>query len=148
MDATAMHGSVVALKDPAQPGQEAPCTRVVDLEEGPVWNSCDIAVQSFSPDGTLALVEDAYGSGWGDPRLGIADAATGEVLFWINPHGEQGGFPTGVWEDADHVVVPSFNSVGQNWRLFRVSTTGEVEQAGPSVDGDDMLFPYVPPANP
>lgn len=146
--ATAIHGSVVALKDPAEEGQEAPCTRIVDLEKGPVWNSCDIAVQSFSPDGTLALVEDAYQSGWGEPRVGIADAATGEVLFWIDSHGEQGGIPRAVWEDTDHVVVTSFDSVGQNWRLFRVSTTGEVGQAGDPFNGDDQAWPFVAPRNP
>lgn len=140
-------GTMHALLDPARSETEPPCTRVVD-DGALLWNNCDIAVTSFSPNGRWAAVIDAYQSGWGPARTGIADARTGDVLFWINPHGEQGGIASTVWEGSDHLVVNSHDFPGQDWRLFRVSTMGEVERASDPVPGDDMAFPFIAPTMP
>lgn len=144
---SAARGTVQALIDPAPSETDPPCTRVVD-DGDLLWKSCDLRVTSFSPDGRWVAVIDAYQSGWGPVRTGIADASSGEVLFWINPHGDQGGIATTVWEGADHLVVNSHDFPGQDWRLFRVSTMGEVEQASEPVQGDDMAFPFIAPTVP
>lgn len=149
--ATAMHGDLLALLD--EPGldqagemEEAPCTRVVEGDQE-LWGSCDLRVVGFSPDGRWALVTDAYLSGWGLTRVGVADARTGELLFWIDPPGESAGVDSNgaVWEDSGHVVLSTWSWDASTWGLFRVSLTGEVERAAESRKGTEGDFPFFPP---
>lgn len=148
---SAARDDLVALTDPpaldANGEQaEAPCTRVLD-DGVEAWSSCELGVVGFSPDGRWALVRDAYQSGWGLPRVGIADAATGELFFWIDPPGESAGVDSNgaVWEDDGHVVLSTWSWSNEEWNLFRVSLTGEVEQAADSRGGTEGDFPFFPP---
>lgn len=148
-DATAVHGDLLAVQDePVLDGngemEEAPCTRVLDGADE-LWSSCDLRVESFSPDGRWAVVGDAYRSGWGPPRVGLVDATTGELLFWIDPPSESAGVGDVAWEDEGHVVLSTWSWDAQEWNLFRVSLTGEVERAGDPVEGEEGDFPFFPP---
>ncbi|WP_110240725.1 hypothetical protein [Nocardioides gilvus] len=126
-----------------------PCMRLIDVTDGETqWRNCDVYVTSFSPDGRWTTVVDAQSDGWGPSRVGIADAATGKVYFWLDPSGDNRALGTPTWEGSEHLVVDSYDFTAQEWRLYRVSLTGEEEQAADMVEGDDVAFPFIAPIEP
>ena len=146
---SAVFSDVAAGNEVPPAGEYEGCTRLIDLTDGTTrWRDCDIYVTSFSPDGRWVTVVDAGTDGWGPTRVGIADATTGEVFFWIDPSGNNRAIRTTAWEGSEHLVVDSYDFTAQEWRLFRVSLTGEVEQAADMVKGDDVAFPFIAPNQP
>lgn len=144
------HGDVAAGPEMPAAFENTGCTRLIDLgPDGETrWKNCDVYVWSFSPDGRWMTVVDRDSDGWGPSRIGVADAATGKIFFWIDPTGDDRGLGNATWEGSDHLVVDSYDFTDREWRLFRVSVTGEVEQAADMVPGADGDFPFIAPVQP
>ncbi len=104
-----------------------------------LWETCDYALSTFSPDGRYVLAPPAYGDGLGDGTLAVLDAATGELVsaFEID-----GGFISfSAWEDGDHPLVVIHDSRG--WRVLRLGLDGSIGLvAGPVTSADEMDNPF------
>lgn len=142
--------SLLTVRTQADENLEA-CSTVLDvyssqdgLGDTALWTSCTLGVHTFAPDGKHVAVVDAYQSGDGPTRLGIADADTGEVAFWLEPDG--GGFIAQVrWLSGSALEVSNYSNDDQTWRLHQVSTDGTVRsQMARPVQGNNMPSPFVP----
>lgn len=90
-----------------------------------VWKTCDYALQSFSPDGSLLLATDAYGDGIGHGYVVVLNAETGDPLV---QYSIEGGFIGDLaWDDAGHALLTAYGP--QGWNVYRVDASGGVVRA-------------------
>lgn len=108
-----------------------------------LWKTCDYRFLGFSTDGARLLSADDYGDGIGDGYVAILDTASGDPLAKFDMSGD--GFVSDwTWEDADHVLVTTYSSLG--WRVLRLSLDGVIETvAGPDTTKDDLTRPFALP---
>lgn len=134
---------VVTRAAESEPGA-SPCSVVRDRETlDERWRSCEVGVEAFSPDGAWAVVVDAYQPGAGTTRRGLAEADTGRVLTWFLPGAEEGFVRDLVWTPEGDLEVTTFTSDDQTWRLFRVTSKGEVSQRAQGRPGDEGDAPHI-----
>ncbi|QCX28363.1 hypothetical protein [Nocardioides jishulii] len=136
---TAANDDLVVTRDAeASPGED-PCSTVRDrstLQE--VWRSCEVGVESFSPDGTHAVVVDAYQSGSGATRMGLADARTGTQVTWFLPDDDQGIVKDLAWTPQGDIELTSFTYGDQTWHLHHVTVDGTVSRLVEGRRGEDV----------
>lgn len=73
-DGTELAGLITELRGI----EEQPCTAVVDMStERELWRSCDLRVETFSPDGRYITTIDAQTDGPGPPEVRVVELATG-----------------------------------------------------------------------
>lgn len=120
------------------------CSELYDESAGTyLWKTCAYRFLGFSTDGALLLSADDYGDGLGNGFVAILDTTTGAALAKFDMSGD--GFVSGwTWEDADHVLVTTYSSLG--WRVLRLGLDGAIETvAGPDTTKDDLTRPFVLP---
>jgi hypothetical protein len=116
---------------------EGSCSAVVDgtAPSGTVvWETCDYALDHFSPDGQHVVGTVASGGEYGSPTLAVLDAATGEVVVdfeVVLPRRRVGGVnETNVlWEDHGHLVARVWTS-GEDSMIVRLGLDGTVQRLG------------------
>jgi len=125
-------GLVAAQTDSTDTGS---CSAVVDPSEGGnVFETCDATLFAFSPDDALISGSASYLDGIGLGYVTILDAATGDELARFEP--QDGFVRESVWEDADHLLVNTFED--GEWRIYRLGVDGSTEQVLSSTKGDEL----------
>ena len=84
----------------------------------------------------------AYGDGFGPTRLDVLDLRTGDrTRSWTaDRRGRSATYFDQVWEDADHLLVVTFQA--GEWAIVRLGTDGSMEYAvPPRADGGDQEKP-------
>lgn len=115
------------------------CWAVVKPTGERIWRTCDWALETFSPDGSLVLGTPADGDGLGSKQVALLDAHSGEVraIFDLPPNGFASGFG---WEDDGHVLASMYDD-GQ-WGVVRLAPDGSARRVLPTVKGTDTDPPY------
>jgi hypothetical protein len=117
------------------------CSAVRDGPKGvAVFETCVATLFAFSPDAAYLSGGDSYLDGIGLGYLTIRDAGTGEELARFEPQG-QGFVRDSVWEDAEHLLVNTFEQ--GEWRIYRFGVDGTSEQVLFSTEGDEMTPAFV-----
>lgn len=132
-DANETNGLISAQtsSDPSEGG----CFAVVDPDspKDPVWETCDYALGSFSPDGRYVMATDPYQSGLGPVSLSILDARTGEPVAEFQPGSRRPGLTlvTPSWEGSNSILA---SAVGEGDQvLLRLGVDGTLEDASERV---------------
>lgn len=110
------------------------------------WGSCELAVDSFSPDGKLALVTDATGTpATSASRIGLADALTGDVLTWISL--TEGTFKHWVFAPGSQFLSVLWLDDQGREAISRIHLDGRVELASEPVTTkrQENLMPILNP---
>lgn len=113
------------------------CDGVYDpADEAYVWESCDGPVESFSPEGTWAMVNQSDGNEAKPAAYWVLNARTGERQGTLTAAG--GNLNTAisqvVWEDDEHYLMNVRNKDG-NWVVLRGDLEGNLTQALPPIPG-------------
>lgn len=93
------------------------------------WQTCDHALERFSPDGRWLSASEATGDGYGQNELTVLDVETGETLVQFLA-GDGVSFAR-VWEDESHLLVSHWSWSRGTVQLFRVGLDGSVELVVP-----------------
>lgn len=145
-DATPDGGRLVGMVsiDELEPGS---CSVLVDRTSGDSWETCDVALDALSPDGSSVSAGDAFSSGIGNGELAVLDAATGEERWHVVRRREADPFFTqSVWEDDEHLLAVTHQQ--GTWSLVRFGLDGSAELAADPVEGDDLSNPFGLPTQP
>jgi hypothetical protein len=108
----------------------------------PVWTTCRNQLSVISPDKRHLVGTPAYADGFGPTRLDLLDLRTGDRVrsFVSDRQGRSATYFDEVWEDADHLLVVTFQA--QEWAIVRLGTDGSMEYAvPPRADSGDMTRP-------
>jgi hypothetical protein len=107
-----------------------------------VWRTCRNQLSVISPDKRHLVGTPAYGDGFGPTRLDLLDLRTGDRVrsFVPDRRGRSATYFDEVWEDAEHLLVVTFQD--QEWAVVRLGTDGSMEYAvAPRRDSGMMLRP-------
>lgn len=93
------------------------------------WTTCRNVLSVISPDTRHLVGTPAYGDGFGPTRLDLLDLRSGDrVRSWTpHPRGRSATYFGEVWEDADHLLVVTFQE--GEWAIVRLGTDGSMEYA-------------------
>ncbi len=93
------------------------------------WRTCDNRFSDISPDNQHVLGLPAYGDGFGPTTLDLLTTKDGSVVhsFTASRRGESATYFDEVWEDADHVLVVTFQE--DEWAVVRLGMDGSMEYA-------------------
>ena len=103
------------------------------------WTTCRNQLSVISPDKVHVVGTPAYADGFGPTRLDLLDLRTGERVRSFTPdrRGRSATYFDQVWEDAEHLLVVTFQA--GEWAVVRLGTDGSMEYAvAPRADGGDM----------
>lgn len=110
------------------------------------WETCDHRFSDLSPgrraDGrSHVLGIPSYGDGFGPMDLAVLDRADGSVVrHWRSSRsGDSATYFDEVWEDADHVLVVTYQAA--RWAIVRLGLDGSMEYAVPPRRGADLVIP-------
>jgi hypothetical protein len=106
------------------------------------WTTCRNQLSVISPDTRHLVGTPAYGDGFGPTRLDLLDLRTGDrTRSWTaDRRGRSATYFDQVWEDADHLLVVTFQA--GEWAIVRLGTDGSMEYAvPPRTDGGDQEKP-------
>lgn len=125
---------------------EGSCSAVIDgtSPSGAVaWETCDYALDHFSPDGQHVVGTVASGGEYGSPTLAVLDATSGEVVVdfeLVLPRRQVGGVnETNIlWEDDDHLVARVWPG-GEDSVIVRLGLDGTVQRLGIESAGESGL---------
>lgn len=118
-------GTVVA--DFVNGADQTFCTAVIEMRKSSrQWQTCELAVNSFTPDDRLVLASPGFRNGGADPSLTVVDAASGAIVRqWTGA-----GFVQAVAEDDEHVLVAADSGEGTAGAIIRCAiSTGACERA-------------------
>jgi hypothetical protein len=104
------------------------------------WRTCRNQLSTISPDERHLVGTPAYGDGFGPTRLDLLDLRTGDRVRSFTPdrRGRSATYFDQVWEDAEHLLVVTFQA--DEWAVVRLGTDGSMEYAvAPRPDAGDML---------
>jgi hypothetical protein len=107
------------------------------------WRTCDNQLSDISPDNRYVLGTPAYADGFGPTTLDVLDLADGSVVrrFTHARNGHSATYFDEVWEDAEHVLVVTYQD-GQ-WAVVRLGVDGSMEYAvGPRRGSMDDRSPF------
>lgn len=117
------------------------CGRVFDQQsQAEAFSTCDYTLGRFSSDGSLLSATQSYEDGFGDAFHAILDSESGAELARYEP-GQGGAVYSSVWEDADHLLVLSYEDGA--WLVTRLGADGSTEVALPRVEGSQEEPAYV-----
>lgn len=154
--ASASHGTTAELAVPpghavtalSEDGRRITITEIRDdgtcseavSNDSAAWSTCDYRGLAYSPDGSKLLAHDGYGSGLGDTRLAVLDAADGDPLIDLKSTMESQAAIFGqTWEDDEHLLAVAYQD-GQ-WSVVRFGLDGSREYAVPPQPGEDVERP-------
>lgn len=106
-----------------------------------VDETCDYAVEQFSPDGRHVAAVSSYQSGLGPPTIYILDAASGKV---VNQYGVEGGHVgTWAWAADGRLLFDTYDGAGWHlWALEPKAKAGTEELVG-QTPGEDVDSPFL-----
>jgi hypothetical protein len=133
-------GTVSGMTSLDQLAGEA-CYAVVDPATGDErWETCDYALDGFSPDGRYVVGTDAFADGLGGRQVAILEASTGDVVAEYATQ-ERAYHQDPVWESGSTVLVPVYQDGA--WFLVRLRPDGTVEKAlDDARTGDETVSPW------
>ena len=93
------------------------------------WRTCDNQLSDISPDNRHVLGTPAYGDGFGPNVLDVLATADGSVVrsFTAARNGRSATYFDEVWEDAEHVLVVTYQD--GEWAVVRLGVDGSMEYA-------------------
>jgi hypothetical protein len=126
------------------------CSAVVDGRArtgGVVWETCEYALDGFSPDGQHVVGFAADSDGYGSPTVSVLDARTGDTLVDVDVAGSRrqvvAFYDRVGWEDDDTMVLTMLN--GDERFVVRLGLDGSVQRVGgaTSVDSSGLVVAEV-----
>jgi hypothetical protein len=105
------------------------------------WRTCDNRFSDISPDNRHVLGLPAYGDGFGPQTLDLLATADGSVVrsFTAARSGSSATYFDEVWEDAEHVLVVTFQD--GRWAIVRLGVDGSMEYAVAPRSGSSDVHP-------
>jgi hypothetical protein len=93
------------------------------------WRTCDNQLSAISPDRRHVLGTPAYADGFGPTVLDVLSIADGSVVhaFASMRDGTSATYFDEVWEDAEHVLVVTYQD--GEWAVVRLGVDGSMEYA-------------------
>jgi hypothetical protein len=93
------------------------------------WRTCDNQLSDISPDDRHVLGTPAYADGFGPNSLDLLSTADGSVVrsFTSARNGRSATYFDEVWEDAEHVLVVTYQA--DRWAVVRLGVDGSMEYA-------------------
>jgi hypothetical protein len=93
------------------------------------WRTCDNQLSDISPDNRHVLGTPAYADGFGPKDLDVLATADGSVVgsFASARNGHSATYFDQVWEDAEHVLVVTYQD--GEWAVVRLGVDGSMEYA-------------------
>jgi hypothetical protein len=147
--------SIIAVRDATDAGRVLGLTEIDDMRPGtcsvvlepaqtgstPLLETCDYALDEFSPDGSYVLASDTYGDGIGSGTIAVFES-DGDRLSYRNNRSSQDltFYNSAVWEDETHVLFTLFQD--GKWSIVRMGVDGAMEFAVAPQAGDEMEVPW------
>ncbi len=93
------------------------------------WETCDNVLADISTDNRHVLGTPAYADGFGPQVLDLLATADGSVVrsFTAKRDGSSATYFDEVWEDAEHVLVVTYQN--GEWAVVRLGVDGSMEYA-------------------
>lgn len=111
-----------------------------ETESSPLWETCDLRLMAFSPDGGRLFAVGSIGDGIGDGEFAVLDAGDGTPSAHVVGDGKT--FITDyAWEDARHVLMVAWS--GGEWSVVRMAADGTLENAVAPRKGADTEQPFL-----
>jgi hypothetical protein len=148
-------GSIIGVRDANEAGRVLGITEVDDTRPGtcsvvvdpaqsgsrPLLDTCDYALDEFSPDGSYVLASDTYGDGIGSGTIAVFET-DGDRLSYRNNHSSQDirFYNSAVWEDDTHVLFTLFQD--GRWSMVRMAVDGAMELAIAPQPGEAEEVPW------
>ena len=107
------------------------------------WRTCDNQLSDISTDNAHVLGTPAYGDGFGPGELDVLATADGSVVhsFASSRDGSSATYFDEVWEDAEHVLVVTYQD--GKWAVVRLGVDGSMEYAvAPRSGSMDTWSPF------
>ena len=107
------------------------------------WRTCDNQLSDIAPDDGHVLGTPAYADGFGPKVLDVLATADGSVsrTFTYARNGHSATYFDEVWEDAEHVLVVTFQD--GEWAVVRLGVDGSMEYAvAPRAGSIDTRSPF------
>ena len=107
------------------------------------WRTCDHQLSDISTDNRHVLGTPAYADGFGPQDLDLLATADGSVVrsFASARDGSSATYFDEVWEDADHVLVVTYQD--GEWAVVRLGVDGSMEYAvAPRSGSMDTRSPF------
>jgi hypothetical protein len=148
-------GSILAVRDATDSGRVLGITEFDDMRPGtcsvvldpaqsgstPLLDTCDYALDEFSPDGSYVLASDTYGDGIGSGTIAVFETDGDRLSYRNNRSGPDLTFyNSAVWEDETHVLFTLFQD--GRWSIVRMGVDGAMEFAVAPQPGDEMEVPW------
>ena len=135
-DTTGLGSGLVSVQEAGS------CSAVVRPGTGErLWQTCEVTLGAFSPDGRHLIGYPAYRDGVGDGELAIY-TAEGRPLWHLTSYQANPWFINDVvWEDDAHLLATVFQD--GTWHLVRFGVDGSAELASPAIGGSDDMAPPV-----
>jgi len=107
------------------------------------WRTCDNQLSDISTDNRHVLGTPAYADGFGPQDLDVLTTADGSVVrsFASARDGSSATYFDEVWEDAEHVLVVTYQD--GEWAVVRLGVDGSMEYAvAPRRGSMDRFSPF------
>ena len=107
------------------------------------WRTCDNQLSDISPGSRHVLGTPAYADGFGPGALDVLTTADGSVVhsFTYRRGGGSATYFDEVWEDAEHVLVVTYQD--GEWAIVRLGVDGSMEYAvAPRSGSMDTWTPF------
>ena len=107
------------------------------------WRTCDNQLSDIAPDNRHVLGTPAYADGFGPGALDVLATADGSVAhtFTYSRRGHSATYFDEVWEDAEHVLVVTYQA--GKWAVVRLGVDGSMEYAvAPRAGSMDTWAPF------
>lgn len=103
------------------------------------WRTCANRFSDIATDNDHVLGLPAYGDGFGPTTLDVLATDNGDVVraFTASRRGNSATYFDEVWEDADHVLVVTFQE--DEWAIVRLGVDGSMEYAVPPRAGSTNM---------
>ena len=112
------------------------------------WRTCDNQLSDISPDNRHVLGTPAYGDGFGPTTLDVLTTRDGAAVrsFTAARNGRSATYFDEVWEDAEHVLVVTYQA--GRWAVVRLGVDGSMEYAVAPRRGSMDTWRAVPAPDP
>lgn len=93
------------------------------------WRTCDNQLSDVSPDNQHVIGTPAYADGFGPTALDVLATSDGKTVhsFTSARNGRSATYFDEVWEDAEHVLVVTYQD--GKWAVVRLGVDGSMEYA-------------------